>query len=138
VDIFNNKGTPVIAMAQGTVVGTRYEDRTKCGKKVEVAYKASDGTKYVMRYCHLDSVLVSKGDVVEQCQKIGTMGNTGNAKGGANHLHFEIHPNGGAPVSPVPVLEKMAGAQKNRVQCGVVYATAQEARAAQATKTRVA
>ncbi len=38
-------------------------------------------------------------------QVIGFAGNTGNASGGAVHLHFEIRPNGIA-INPYPTLVK--------------------------------
>ena len=34
---------------------------------------------------------------------IGTVGNTGDARYGATHLHFEIRP-GGTPIDPYPHL----------------------------------
>jgi murein DD-endopeptidase MepM/ murein hydrolase activator NlpD len=48
-------------------------------------------------YYHLDSIGVDEGDVVEQGERIGTVGMTGLATG--PHLHWEIRV-GGVPVAP--------------------------------------
>ena len=61
----------------------------------------NDGNRYY--YAHMDhwegsSRGVSQGEV------IGYVGDTGNAGPLNYHLHFEVHPKGGAAVNPVPLL----------------------------------
>ncbi|PTQ55094.1 MAG: putative peptidase [Candidatus Carbobacillus altaicus] len=56
--------------------------------------KISHGNGYVTWYAHLSSISVSVGQQVAKGQKIGVMGETGNATG--VHLHYEIHLNGKA------------------------------------------
>lgn len=48
-----------------------------------------EGQQFETLYAHLEDTLVSEGQMVEVNEKIGTIGNSGNAVGKA--LHFELH-----------------------------------------------
>lgn len=105
-DIFAERGTPVIASSEG-VLTSMVSDTDTAGNGIRLT--ASDGTYYY--YSHLDEFAagLSQGDRVRSGDVIGFVGTTGNAEGGLPHLHFEIHPNGGAAVPPVPYLDRWLG-----------------------------
>jgi flagellum-specific peptidoglycan hydrolase FlgJ len=71
---------------QGRVVKVG-NDKTS-GNFAVVEYDRSDGAKWRVSYCHLDSVAVRQGDVVNAGQKLGVSGNTGNSTG--PHLHLTV------------------------------------------------
>ena len=60
----------------------------------------SDGTTYIAT--HLDAF--GRAGEVKAGQTIGYVGDTGNARGGPTHVHFEIHPGDGPAVNPYPTL----------------------------------
>lgn len=94
-DLFAPRGRPAVATVSGTVVQTTGR---LGGNQVKLV--GDDGVTY--SYTHLDA-FGSKGRVSAGAV-IGYVGNTGNAAGVATHLHFEVHPGGGAAVNPYPRL----------------------------------
>src|SRR5947209_2464080 len=58
----------------------------------------ADGTYYDMAHLAGFAPDQTSGQKVKVGDVVGFVGNTGDAQGGATHVHFEIHPNGGEPV----------------------------------------
>lgn len=92
VDLAASQGTPIYAVAAGTVTTATYGDAN--GYYVALSH----GNGYGSVYCHMTNYIVSVGDSVSQGQVIGYVGSTGWSTG--PHLHFEIHVNGSA-VNPM-------------------------------------
>jgi murein DD-endopeptidase MepM/ murein hydrolase activator NlpD len=105
-DIFARCKTPVVAAGAGRIV--------------EVATEGAEGNYVVLEtapgrqqaYLHLlHPRSVSRGDEVGAGDRIGSVGQTGNAQG--CHLHFELWTGpgrfkGGRPVDPRPALDRWA------------------------------
>jgi murein DD-endopeptidase MepM/ murein hydrolase activator NlpD len=116
IDIYNGIGTPVHAVADGTVLGgNRYRKGSE--RKAEInnygqMVDIDHGNGFVSRYAHLDTVEINPGPI-KQAQRIGSMGATGTQWGRwlfenkptpappegatAPHLHFEIRRASGKP-----------------------------------------
>ena len=101
VDIMGVKGLALYAVVDGTITKMYGADAALSGNALRLT--TSDGTYFF--YAHLDSFAagIAVGSVVKAGQIIGYMGATGNA--GSPHLHFEVHPKGGAPVNPYPIVK---------------------------------
>lgn len=115
-DIFAPLGAEVQAVADGRI---RHAVEETGGKVVYLV--EPDGTQYF--YGHLDQFVAPRlgpGETraVKAGQAIGYVGTTGNAKGTAPHVHFEMRPMGGAKVDPFQMLsllsEKPGGAPTGR------------------------
>ncbi|BAO54732.1 M23 family metallopeptidase [Nonlabens marinus] len=97
-DIFADRGHPVVAAADGRISAVR--DRGLGGKQIWLQDALTSSSHY---YAHLDSQLVTTGQRVSRGDTIGLVGNTGNARTTASHLHFGIYKSGGA-VDPKPYI----------------------------------
>ncbi len=97
VDFVAEIGTPIKAAAGGVVI---YSDRhPEYGNMIEIDH----GDDLVSRYAHASKLVVARGEVVLQGQKIGEVGNTGRSTGA--HLHFEIR-HKDKPQNPSKFLKK--------------------------------
>jgi murein DD-endopeptidase MepM/ murein hydrolase activator NlpD len=99
-DLFATFGTPVVAVHDGTIgrVGTL----AISGNRLWLTTPHGDA----FFYAHLSafSPAAVDGNFVKAGTVLGYVGNTGDAEPTPPHLHFEIHPNGGAAVDPHPTL----------------------------------
>jgi len=86
IDVAAGEGTPIYNAASGVVARSYYSN--SYGNVIFITHSVN-GKTYQTVYAHLSSRAVNTGQVVQQGQYIGGMGNTGNSSG--THLHFEIH-----------------------------------------------
>jgi peptidoglycan LD-endopeptidase LytH len=96
VDMMSPFGTPLVAV----VAGFANMKTTNLGGN-SITFDGDDGNGYF--YAHLSSWEGSSRHVAAG-EVIGYVGHTGDTT--ANHLHFEIHPGGGAAVDPYPTVRK--------------------------------
>lgn len=119
IDIFEARGTPLLAAAAGTV--TRVREGGRGGKTVSVRLAGQPLSLY---YAHLDTQLTTRGARVRPGDTLGTVGNTGNARTTPPHLHFGVYARGGA-VDPLPFV---AGAAAPAATPSLGFPLTQDAR----------
>jgi murein DD-endopeptidase MepM/ murein hydrolase activator NlpD len=100
IDLFAPEGTPAIAVSRGVVVladrdwipENLFSTTSRKGGNAVIVFDPDRDRFY--RYCHLNSVKVSSGDLVAAGERLGDVGHSGlNASqaGHGRHLHFEIN-----------------------------------------------
>ncbi len=109
-------GTPVVAVAPGTIVSMHvWDGYGRTGTEAygnDLVYSLDDGSGYILLYGHLSAFAagLQPGDHVAQGQVLGLAGSTGNSSG--SHLHLNVcHPTLGLDgycyakvVDPAPLL----------------------------------
>jgi peptidoglycan LD-endopeptidase LytH len=99
-DLFAAYRAPVYAITSGVV---NRHSRSGLGG-IGLYLRGDDGNVYY--YAHLDSIDAGAGvgTRVTAGELVGRNGYTGNASRSAPHVHFELHPGGGAAINPYPWL----------------------------------
>ncbi|GDX20162.1 hypothetical protein LBMAG07_10830 [Actinomycetes bacterium] len=99
VDIIGARGLAIYAVADG-VITRMLSGGPLSGNSIRLTI--ADGTYFF--YAHLDGFAagLTVGQTVRAGQIIGYLGSTGST---SNHLHFEVHPKGGAAVNPYPLIK---------------------------------
>jgi murein DD-endopeptidase MepM/ murein hydrolase activator NlpD len=103
-DIFAPRDTPVRSATAGVVV--RITDSGLGGKAVWIF--GAGGRRYYYAHLHRYGEGLQVGDVVTTETIIGYVGNTGNARTTAPHLHFGVFGATG-PIDPLPLLRDREG-----------------------------
>jgi murein DD-endopeptidase MepM/ murein hydrolase activator NlpD len=82
IDIFGPRGTDIVSPVKGKV-------QLHFGNGNTVIINDLNGYSHWLG--HLDSITVKDGELVAAGTKVGTLGNTGNAKGTSPHLHYNLY-----------------------------------------------
>ena len=99
-DIVAACGTPLIAVRSGKVLRSGY-DPVLYGNYLLIHGEGEDRSYF---YAHMPRpALARRGDRVYAGERVGKVGETGNAISVGCHLHFEVHVHG-EPIDPGPLL----------------------------------
>jgi hypothetical protein len=112
VDVLADEGNKVYAVDDG-VLTKQYIDAPGSLSGNGWRLTRADGTYFF--YAHLSAFApgLSVGSKVAAGQIIGLVGMTGNA--GTPHVHFEVHPGGGAPINPTPTITAVNGCKNTKI-----------------------
>lgn len=102
-DVFAPNGSPAYAVADGVIA--RWSNNSLGG--VTLYLRSDRGDEFY--YAHNTKNIAPAGTRVKAGDVIALVGKTGNAATTPAHVHFEIHPGGGAPVNPYPFLKGICG-----------------------------
>jgi murein DD-endopeptidase MepM/ murein hydrolase activator NlpD len=102
-DVMAPYGARVLAFTSGVI--SRLSTSSLGG--ITLYLQGDDGDEYY--YAHLSRYAVSEGARVRAGQHIAYNGTSGNAPADAPHVHFEVHPGGGAPINPYPRVFRACG-----------------------------
>ena len=110
IDIFAPMGTPVRAPVDGRI-------RITNGGLGGLSVYVTQPNRTYWYLTHLASIApgIAEGVEVKTGDIVGSVGDSGNARGGPPHLHFEIHPGGGPPIPPKSVVDKFVADALARV-----------------------
>jgi murein DD-endopeptidase MepM/ murein hydrolase activator NlpD len=106
-DIFASLGTPLLAVAHGTVFSVGWN---KIGGW-RLWLRDDSGNEFYYAHLSAYSPFAVNGAIVDAGDVLGFVGNTGDAEGTPYHLHFEVHPLGllglgyDGAVDPTPYLD---------------------------------
>lgn len=106
IDIFAPRGTPVIAVTDGQI--TSSGEKGLGGKQVWIRDRSRNQSLY---YAHLDSIMPLIHNRVKTGDTIGFVGNTGNARTTAPHLHFGIYKGYRGAIDPLPHVFQISQAE---------------------------
>jgi len=104
IDIFAPRGTPVVASADGVVSGVGVNNLGG-----NVVWLSDDKRGQSLYYAHLEAQAVREGQRVSVGDTVGFVGNTGNARTTAPHLHFGIYRFNEGAVDPLPYVRRGLG-----------------------------
>jgi len=99
IDIDAALGTPIRAPVAGTL---NYDTTDPDGYGLAADVTGVDKTEYVMAHMSATVTGLHSGSTVTEGQVIGFVGDSGDATG--PHCHFEVHPDGGAGINGMPIL----------------------------------